>query len=61
MITIKDNIRYYNDYKINSTLNRNGSFRYSLDVKNIGKIFAVLNMARHEFKQPAVAHLVLRD
>ena len=60
MITVKNKNRFYDDYKINSNILPNGEFKYDLNKLNLEKIIAVLNKARYEFKQPCVAHLIIR-
>lgn len=61
MIHLKDNKRYYFDYKINSLKLKNKDFKYDLNLNYMEKIFMVLNQARHEFYQPCVAHMIFRN
>lgn len=60
MLKTIDNHRFYDNYKINSKRNNDGTFKYEMNLKHLEKIVAVLNQARHEFKNPCVAHLILR-
>lgn len=60
MITLKDNQRYYDDLKINSTLHDDKkSFKYELNLSNLEGLIAVLNQARFEMRQPKAAHFTI--
>lgn len=60
MLRIENNQRYYNGFKVVSSLKRNKKkFKYGLNNLHLEKIIAVLNQAKHTMLQPQVAHIAI--
>jgi hypothetical protein len=60
MITIENNQRFYDGFKIVSSLEyEKTTFRYEINKLYLEKIVAVLNQARFEMLQPKVAHFAI--
>jgi|GEM_PF-1911771 len=60
MLYIEYQKRYYDGFKVVSSLKQNKKdFKYTLNERHLKKIIAVLNEGKHEFLQPRVAHFTV--
>lgn len=60
MLTIENNQRYYDGFKVVSSLKPNTTtFKYDLNKLHLEKIVALLNQAKHEMLQPYAAHFTI--
>lgn len=60
MLTIENNQRYYDGFKVVSSLKQNKkTFKYDLNTLHLERIIAVLNQAKHTMLQPHVAHFTI--
>lgn len=53
--------RFHKNSEINSTINNKNQYKYDFNYDHLDSIFSILNQSRHEFKEPCVSHLIIRN
>lgn len=55
------NKRFHKGFEINSTIDDKNQYKYDFNYDHLDSIFAILDQSRHEFKEPCVSHLIIRN